>query len=286
MCRVLATDLIQNSQSRYFLMNPSQAWNFIYLIRAPRLFVWYTVARMVFWAWTGVLVRLTHWPTLFVQSLPLEEPRSLCVWSCPEQQQAAQRREESKLLEGGGGGQRRRSGRAEGCCAQGKQVSVPFQEEECFTVAFVFCFLGFFLAMNHFSFLKSLLDLLQYCFWYMFWFFWPPGLWHLSSLTREWSHSLCTGRRNLNPWNSGEVPIVFRTLPYTLFVHFYPPSLIFSVCFHSKMEYPDRLKSPQMNILSEGQTCLSILNKMLSICLHHKRNMLAMRALKQKVRKK
>ena len=173
-----------------------------------------------------------------------------------------------------------------GLLAQGKQVSGPFQEEECFTVAFVFCFWGVFLAMNHFLFLKSLLDLLEYCFWYMFWFFWPPGLWHLSSPTREWSHSPCTGRRNLNPWNSGQVPIVFWTLPYTLFVHFYPPSLIFSVCFHSKMEYPDRLKSPQMNILSEGQMCLSILNKMLSICLHHKRNMLVMRALKQKVRKK
>ena len=113
-------------------------------------------------------------------------------------------------------------------------------------------------------------------------FFWPPDLWHLTSPTREWSHSPCIRRRSLYPWSSRQVPTVSRTLRDTLFTHSYPPSLIFSVRFHSKEEYPDHLKSPQMNILSEGQMCLNTLNKTESSYLHRKRNMLLMRTLKQK----
>ena len=39
------------------------------------------------------------------------------------------------------------------------------------------------------SFLKSLLNFLQYCFYFMFWFFWPWGMQDLSSLTRDWTHT-------------------------------------------------------------------------------------------------
>ena len=54
--------------------------------------------------------------------------------------------------------------------------------------------------------LKSLLNLPQYCFCFMFWFFWPRGLWHLSSLTRDWTHTPCIWRWSLNHWTTREVP--------------------------------------------------------------------------------
>ena len=40
-----------------------------------------------------------------------------------------------------------------------------------------------FFDMDHL--LKSLLNLLQFCFCFMFCFFWPGGMWDLSSLTRD-----------------------------------------------------------------------------------------------------
>ena len=58
--------------------------------------------------------------------------------------------------------------------------------------------------MDHF--LKSLLNLLQYCFCFMFWFFWLWGMWDLTSLTRYWTHTLCIRSRNLNHWTAREVP--------------------------------------------------------------------------------
>ena len=56
-------------------------------------------------------------------------------------------------------------------------------------------------------FLKSLLNLLQYCFCFMFWFFWPQGMWDLSSLTGDQTRIPCIGRRSLNHWTTREVPI-------------------------------------------------------------------------------
>ena len=55
-------------------------------------------------------------------------------------------------------------------------------------------------------FLKSLLNLLQCCFCSVFWFFWPGGLWDLSFLTRDQTHTPCPGRWSLNHWNTREVP--------------------------------------------------------------------------------
>ena len=43
------------------------------------------------------------------------------------------------------------------------------------------------------QFLKSLLKLLQYCFCFMI-FFWPQGMWDLSSPTRDRTHNPCIGR--------------------------------------------------------------------------------------------
>ena len=41
---------------------------------------------------------------------------------------------------------------------------------------------------------KSLLNLLQFCFWLIFWvffFFWPQGMWDLSFPTRDWTLTPC-----------------------------------------------------------------------------------------------
>ena len=37
-------------------------------------------------------------------------------------------------------------------------------------------------------------------------FFWLWGMWDLGSLTRDWTHIPCTGRRSLNHWAIREVP--------------------------------------------------------------------------------
>ena len=66
-------------------------------------------------------------------------------------------------------------------------------------------FLRFFFSCG--PFLKSILNLLQYCYCFMFWSFWPWGTWHLSSLTRDQTHNPCTGRQSLNHWTTREVPV-------------------------------------------------------------------------------
>ena len=43
---------------------------------------------------------------------------------------------------------------------------------------------------------------------FMFWIFWPRGMWNLSSPTRDWTCFLCIGRQSLNHWTAGEVPTV------------------------------------------------------------------------------
>ena len=78
--------------------------------------------------------------------------------------------------------------------------------------------------MDHF--LKSLLNLLQYCFCFMFWFF---GLWDLSSLTRDQTHTLCIGRQSLNHWTSREVPLFVYTSLDSLGLHGYLDSCLSSI---------------------------------------------------------
>ena len=55
--------------------------------------------------------------------------------------------------------------------------------------------------------LKSLLNLLQYCFCFTYRLFWPRDMWGLSFLTRDQTYTPCIGRQNLNPWTAREVPI-------------------------------------------------------------------------------
>ena len=56
----------------------------------------------------------------------------------------------------------------------------------------------FFFNVDHFFFVKYLLNFLQCCLRFMFWFFWPQGMWDLSSLTRDRTRTLCFGRWSLN----------------------------------------------------------------------------------------
>ena len=48
-------------------------------------------------------------------------------------------------------------------------------------------------------------------------FFWPRGMWNLSSVTRDRTRSPCIGRWNLNHWTTREVPLA---LFFRLFLFF------------------------------------------------------------------
>ena len=72
--------------------------------------------------------------------------------------------------------------------------------------SFFECQIFFFFFDVDLYFLKSLLNLLQYCFCFMFWCFWPRGMWDLSSPTRDRTRRPCIGRRSLNHWTAREVP--------------------------------------------------------------------------------
>ena len=74
-----------------------------------------------------------------------------------------------------------------------------------------FCFKIFF-DVHH------LLNLLLICCsYFMFWFFWPWGMWDLSSLTRNWTSTPCIGRWSPNHWIAREVPIfTFSPPPPTI----------------------------------------------------------------------
>ena len=69
---------------------------------------------------------------------------------------------------------------------------------------FLILLLEFFLCG---PFLKSLLNLLQHCFCFMFWFFWLRGMWDLNSPTRDWTQTPFTGRQILNHWTTRKVQV-------------------------------------------------------------------------------
>ena len=60
------------------------------------------------------------------------------------------------------------------------------------------CFFFFFLCGSFFS--KSLLNLLQYCFCFMFWYCGHRACGNLSSLTRDWTCALYIRSSSLNHW--------------------------------------------------------------------------------------
>ena len=53
-----------------------------------------------------------------------------------------------------------------------------------------------------------ILNLLQYCFCFMFWvfFFWPWGMWYFISPTRDQTCTPCFRRWSLNHWTAREIP--------------------------------------------------------------------------------
>ena len=55
-------------------------------------------------------------------------------------------------------------------------------------------------------FFKSLLNLLQYCFYFMFCFLSTGGIWNFSSSTRDRTWHPCIGRQSLNHWAAREAP--------------------------------------------------------------------------------
>ena len=80
-------------------------------------------------------------------------------------------------------------------------------------------FLRFFLTG---LFLKSLLNLLQYCFCFMFWFFGHKAFGNLSCPTRDRIHTPYIARQSLNHWTTRETPqhafdrCLLRTLPWAV----------------------------------------------------------------------
>ena len=66
-------------------------------------------------------------------------------------------------------------------------------------------------------FLKSLLNLLQHCFCFMFWFFGPEACGILVSLSRDQTYNPFIGRRSLNHWTAREVPWCVCVLLIDLF---------------------------------------------------------------------
>ena len=45
-------------------------------------------------------------------------------------------------------------------------------------------------------------------------FFWPSGMWDLSSLTSDQTYTPCTGKQSLNCWTTREVPFFFSYFYY------------------------------------------------------------------------
>ena len=67
---------------------------------------------------------------------------------------------------------------------------------------------------------KSLLNLLQYCLFYV-WVFWPRATWDFNSLNRDQIHIPCIGRQSLNHWTTREVPPGWLSVQYKLWKNFF-----------------------------------------------------------------
>ena len=77
-----------------------------------------------------------------------------------------------------------------------------------------FCFLYLFKDFFFFFFgcdllLKTLFILLQHCFCFYVFVFWPWGMLDLSSLTRDRTCTPCTGRQCPNHWTTRELPAYY-----------------------------------------------------------------------------
>ena len=76
----------------------------------------------------------------------------------------------------------------------GIEISIP---SHSFSLSFFFLMWTIFKASVKLFAILFLFYILQY---------WPRGMWDLSSLTRDWTHTLWNGRLSPNPWTTKEVP--------------------------------------------------------------------------------
>ena len=58
-------------------------------------------------------------------------------------------------------------------------------------------------------FFKVLIECITILLLFYVLFFWPRGIWDLSSLIRDLTHIPCIGRQSLNHWATKEVPKIF-----------------------------------------------------------------------------
>ena len=77
-----------------------------------------------------------------------------------------------------------------------------------------------FLFIFKWTILKSLLNLLQYCFWSTFWFFGREVCGVLT--TRDWIRTPCIGWRSLHPWTSRQIsaPLFLHIFSHLKFLSF------------------------------------------------------------------
>ena len=66
-----------------------------------------------------------------------------------------------------------------------------------------FFFFKTYFDVDHF---KVFLEFVTILFLGFFFFFWPWGMWDLSSPARDWTCSPCIGRQSLHHWTAREVP--------------------------------------------------------------------------------
>ena len=106
-----------------------------------------------------------------------------------------------------------RSGRAhQGRRAmQGQSCGLPALRPALFSSSLLWLWHWLFFFFKRGPFLKSLLNWLQHCSWFMLWFFRPGGVWDLSSLTRNWTRTPCIGRQSLTLDCQGS-PLMWRWL--------------------------------------------------------------------------
>ena len=63
-------------------------------------------------------------------------------------------------------------------------------------------------------------------------FFWPRGMYDLSSLTRDWTHTPCIGRWRLNHWSAREVHKYFSCIHTHTCTHTHTHTYIHIYIFH------------------------------------------------------
>ena len=104
-------------------------------------------------------------------------------------------------------------------CVGVRKYVYTLHEQSVFLTAFLLVpLLLFFKTLLKWTIFKSLLNLLQNCFCFVFWFFSRKAWGSLGSLTMDQNHTPFIGRQNPNHWTVKEVPkLVFKPVMRTYF---------------------------------------------------------------------